>query len=64
MNLESLTDKQLHEMERLLTELTHLMKQAKLTEDPLHAALTQLKYEAGTLRQKRFDENDSRYSGY
>ena len=35
MNLESLTDKQLHEMERLLTELTHLMKQAKLTEDPL-----------------------------
>jgi hypothetical protein len=50
-------------MERLLTELTHLMKQAKLTDDPLHATLTQLKYEAGTLRQKRFDESDSRYSG-
>jgi hypothetical protein len=64
MNLESLTDKQLHEMERLLTELTHLMKQGKLTEDPLYSELVKLKSEAGTNRQKRFDENNSRFQGY
>ncbi len=64
MNLESLTDKQLNELERLLTELTHLMKQAKLTDDPLHATLTQLRHDAGALRQKRYDEHNSRFTGY
>jgi hypothetical protein len=51
-------------MERLLTELTNLMKQARLTDDPLYATLSELKSAAGDLRAKRFDEDNSRFKGY
>ena len=64
MNLESLNEKQLNELERLLTELTHLMSKAKLGGEPLYASLTQLRTAAATLRQQRFDAVDSRYTGY
>lgn len=64
MNLEALTAKQLNEMERLLTELATLMKQAKFTDDPLYATLTELKHLAGVLRAQRFDEANPRFRGY
>ncbi len=64
MNLESLTTQQLNEMERLLTELTKLMKQAKLTDDPLYATLRELKSAAGDLRVKRFDEDNPKFKEY
>ena len=35
MNLDSLTDKHLHEIERLAKELLDVMRKAKLKDDPL-----------------------------
>jgi|FLYN01.1.fsa_nt_gi hypothetical protein len=64
MNLESLNDKHLHEMERLVTELLTLMKKAKLTDDPLYSSLHDLKETAEKLRRERFDEENPRFKGY
>jgi hypothetical protein len=64
MNLTTLTDKQLNEMERLATELAALLKRTKLTHDPLYLTLTNLRTAAGNVRQERFDQHDHRYQGY
>ena len=64
MNLESLNDKQLNEMERLASELVVLLKRTKLADDPLYLTLTNLKNAAGGVRQVRFDQHDTRYQGY
>ena len=64
MNLEMLNDKQLNEMERLVSELVVLMKRTKLADDPLYLTLTNLKNAAGGVRQERFDQHDTRYQGY
>lgn len=64
MNLESVSDKQLHEMERLASELLVLMKKAKLTDDPLYTNLRMLKEATENLRRERFDEDYPRYKGY
>jgi len=64
MNLEFVNDKQLHEMERLVSELLVLMKKAKLTDDPLYANLQSVKETAESLRRERFDEDYPRYKGY
>lgn len=64
MNLESLSDKQLNEMERLASELAALLKRTKFAHDPLYLTLTNLKSAAGDIRQGRFDLHDNRYQGY
>lgn len=64
MNLESLNDKQLNEVERLASELAALLKRTKFANDPLYLTLTNLKYAAGGVRQERFDQHDSKYQGY
>ncbi len=64
MQLEAVSDKQLHEMERLVNELLVLMKKAKLADDPLYASLQAAKEETEKLRRTRFDEDYPRYKGY
>jgi hypothetical protein len=64
MNLEMLNDKQLNEMERLVSELVVLMKRTKLADDPLYLTLINLKNAAGGVRQVRFDQHDTQYQGY
>ena len=64
MNFETLDDKKLQEVERLLNELTQLIHKAKLNNDPIYEALLQLRDAAGILRQKRFDEHDRSFQGY
>lgn len=64
MQLEAVSDKQLHEMERLVNELLVLMKKAKLADDPLYANLQAVKEATEKLRRERFDEDFPRYKGY
>jgi hypothetical protein len=64
MNFETLDDKKLQEVERLLNELTQLIHKAKLTNDPIYEALITLRDSAGLLRRKRFDEHDRSFQGY
>ena len=64
MNFETLDNKKLQEVERLLSELTQLIHKAKLTNDPIYEALIELRDSAGILRQQRFDEHDQSFQGY
>lgn len=64
MNLDTLTDKHLHELERLAKELLDVMRKAKLKDEPLAEQLHQLEIQAGNLRRERFDANNPEYRGY
>jgi hypothetical protein len=64
MNLDTLSDKQLQELERLAKELLLVMRKAKLVGIPLAESLHQLEVEAGEIRRERFDTSNPEYSGY
>ncbi len=64
MNLNDLSDKNLHEIERLAKELLDVMRKAKLNDEPLADVLKQLENQAGDLRRKRFDAANPEYRGY
>ena len=64
MDLESVDDKQLHELERLGKELLHAMKRAKLTHEQLYAEVAAMVNQAETVRRARFDEKDTQYTGF
>lgn len=64
MNLDTLSDKQLQELERLAKELLLVMRKAKLTGEPLAELLHQMEVEAGEIRRERFDTANSEYSNY
>lgn len=64
MNLETLSDKQISELERLAKELLAVMKQGKLNDEPLSKALQSLALEAGNIRCTRFDVANPRFRGY
>ena len=64
MNMESISDKNLGELERLSRELLVVMRKAQLADTTLATLLTTLETEAGELRRARFDAQDSQYSGY
>jgi hypothetical protein len=64
MNLDTVSDKHLHELERLAGELLAVIQKAKLKDDLLVAALRQLEYETGQVRRSRYDTAASEYSGY
>lgn len=64
MNLETVTDKQLQEIERLTRELGLALRQAKLQDEPLAHELHQLELEAGKVRRERYDDANSQYRGY
>lgn len=64
MNLNEVSDKHLHELERLTKELLEIMRRAKLLDHPATALLRQLEAEAETTRRLRFDEVNPEFRGY
>jgi hypothetical protein len=64
MNLETLSDKHLHELERLTKELLEVMRRAKLLDQPLTELLRKVESEAEKARRERFDEVNPQFRGY
>ena len=64
MNLETVSDKHLHEMERLAKELLETMRRAKLLDLPVIELLRALESEAEKARRERFDEVNPEFKGY
>jgi len=64
MNLDTVSDKHLHELERLAKELLETMRRAKLLDLPLTELLRVLESEAEKARRERFDEVNPEYRGY
>ena len=64
MNLENLSQKQLNELERRVSELLNTMRKARLQNDPLIEALKLLEHELGETRRERFDAANSEYHTY
>jgi hypothetical protein len=64
MNLDTVSDKHINELERLAKELLAVMKQAKLNDEILSKALQVLASEAGNIRCARYDADNPRYRGY
>jgi hypothetical protein len=64
MNLETLPDKHLHELERLTKELLEVMRRAKLLDQPLTELLRKVESEAEKARRERFDEVNPQFRGY
>ena len=64
MNLETVSDKHLHELERLAKELLETMRRAKLLDLPLTELLRALESEAEKARRERFDEVNPEFRGY
>jgi hypothetical protein len=62
--LETVSDKHLHEMERLTKELLRVMQKAKLRDLPIIELLRQLESEAEKARRERFDAVNPGYRGY
>jgi hypothetical protein len=61
---ETISDKNLHELERLTQELLEIMRKAKIQDAFLSEALTQLHQEASDARRNRFDARSPKYTGY
>lgn len=64
MNLETITQKQLNELEQQIRQLMGTMKKAKLQNSPFFESLQTLAQELETARHKHFDEVNSEYSSY
>ncbi|MCA9906753.1 MAG: hypothetical protein KJ065_21210 [Anaerolineae bacterium] len=64
MNLETVSDKHLHELERLAGELLAVIRQAKLLDEPVTEAIRMLQHQAGEVRRSRFDAANRDYLGY
>lgn len=64
MELDSVSDKHLQEMERLARELLNIMRHAKLKDTVLAEALQTLELEAARVRRERFDAANPEYHGY
>ncbi len=64
MNLETVSRKDLNEMERLSRDLLALLRKAKLQNEPLAESLHAFETELGNMRRERFDEVNPGYRGY
>lgn len=64
MNLDTVSDKNLHELERLSKELIDAIRQAKLMDMPIVELLRNLEAEAEKARRRRFDEINPEFRGY
>ncbi len=64
MNLDLVSDKHLHEIERLTTELLLVMRKAKLQDEELYELLKALETVTGNARRERFDAVNPEYRGY
>ena len=64
MNLETISRKQLNEVERCVRELLGTMRKAKLQNDPLVESLKLLEQELGEVRRERFDKANPEFQTY
>ena len=64
MNFDEVSDKHLHEVERLAKELLEVMRRAKLQDQPITELLRQLESQAEKARRERFDEVNPEFKGY
>jgi hypothetical protein len=64
MNFDEVSDKHLHEVERLTKELLEVMRRAKLQDQPITEMLRQLESQAEKARRERFDEVNPEFKGY
>lgn len=64
MNLDTLSTKQLNELERLTRELLVAMRKSKLQEEPIVASLQEMESEIGKIRRTRFDAANPEYHSY
>ncbi len=64
MNLDSVTPKNLNEIETLVRELLLVMRKANLQNEPLSKALHDFEIEVGQVRRERFDASNPEYTGY
>ncbi|MCC6614300.1 MAG: hypothetical protein IT320_12535 [Anaerolineae bacterium] len=64
MNLDTVSDKHLHELEQLTQELLQVMRRAKLLDEPIAKSLRLLNAQAEQARCKRFDEVNPEFQGY
>jgi hypothetical protein len=64
MSIETLSDKDLQELERLTRELIAVLRKAKMNDQPLAEMLYELETRAGNLRRERFDSSNPQYDGY
>lgn len=61
MNLETLSQKHLNELEHRVSELLATLRKAKIHDDPLVESLKTLEQEIGELRRERFDAANTEY---
>jgi hypothetical protein len=64
MNLESIQNKQLQQIEQLAKDLHALLVKAKLSDEPVCKELAALVKDAAEERQSRFDGADNRFKGF
>lgn len=61
MNLETISRKQLNEMEHHVRELLAVLRRARVMNDPLVESLKQLEHQLGEMRRERFDAVNTEY---
>ena len=64
MNLETVSRKQLNDLEQQVRQLLVTMRSAKLQVEPLTESLQELARELEQVRHERFDEANSEYHTY
>jgi len=64
MNLETISQKQLNDLEQQAKQLLVTIRRAKLENNPLVEALQQLEHALGEARRERFDTATSEYQSY
>jgi predicted nucleic acid-binding Zn-ribbon protein len=64
MIIDTVTDKNLQELERLSKELLEAMRKAKVEDEMLTDALRRLNQEASDIRRSRFDAHSPEFRGF
>ena len=64
MNLETVSDKHIHDLERTIGELLGLMRKAKLQDETLTATLRELQQKLEKTRHDRFDSKNTEFHTY
>lgn len=64
MSLETISQKQLNELERCVQNLLTAMRKTRMLQDPLVESLKALEHKLGEARRKRFDQSTPEFRGF
>jgi hypothetical protein len=64
MSLETISQKQLNELERCVENLLTAMRKTRMLQDPLVESLKALEHQLGEARRKRFDQSTPEFRGF